>query len=132
MPQRQTSFLVDTDIFIDYLNGVEQMRRILDSTRYKMYYGLVTKKELLAKRNLSSTERGRIQMLLLKYRLIPLDEMIAERFSYLLAKYAKQGLRKADALVAATAWSRTVPLLTRNIRHYRFISEITLINWAVL
>ena len=132
MAQRQTSFLVDTDIFIDYLNGVEQMRRILDSTRYRIYYGTVTKKELLAKRNLSSTERRRIQMLLLKHRLIPLDEVIAERFSFLLTKYTKQGLRKADALVAATAWSRTLPLLTRNVRHYRFISEITLINLAEL
>jgi predicted nucleic acid-binding protein len=130
--RRQTSLLLDMDILINYLNDVEQMRRILDSTPYRVYYGLVTKKELLAKRNLSSTERGRIQMLLLKHRLIPLDEMIAERFSYLLAKYTKQGLRKADALVAATAWSRTLPLLTRNIRHYRFISEITLINWAEL
>lgn len=83
MVQRRTSFLVDTDIFIDYLNGVEQMRRLLDSTRYRVYYAMVTKKELLAKRNLSSTERRRIQMLLLKHRLIPLDEMIAERFSYL-------------------------------------------------
>jgi predicted nucleic acid-binding protein len=126
--RRQTSFLADTDIFIDYLNGVERMRRILDSTRYRVYYGMVTKKELLAKRNLSSTERRRIQMLLLKHRLIPLDEIIAARFSDLLAKDTTQGLRKADALVAATAWSQTLPLLTRNLRHYRFISEITLIN----
>jgi predicted nucleic acid-binding protein len=67
-------------------------------------------------------------MLLAKHRLIPLDEKIAERFSRLLAKYAAQGLRKADALVAATAWSRRLPLLTRNLRHYRFISEIALIE----
>jgi predicted nucleic acid-binding protein len=96
------------------------------------YDAIVTKKELLAKRNLSSTERGQIQMLLLKHRLIPLDKIIAERFSTLIAKYTTQGLRKADALVAATAWSRTLPLLTRNIRHDRFISEITLIDWVAL
>jgi predicted nucleic acid-binding protein len=73
--QRQTSLLVDTDIFIDYLNSAQ---------------------------------------------------------FYLLAKYANHGLRKGDALVAATAWSRTLPLLTRNIRHYRFISEINLIGPAEL
>jgi predicted nucleic acid-binding protein len=130
--QRRTSLLVDTDIFIDYLNGVERMRDILDSTRYRVYYAMVTKKELLAKRNLSTAERRRIQMLLLRHRLIPVDGTIAERFSYLLAKYANHGLRKADALVAATAWSRTLPLLTRNIRHYRFISEINLSDPAEL
>jgi predicted nucleic acid-binding protein len=86
------------------------------------------KKELLAKPGLSATERRRIQMLLQHHRLIPVDGRIAERFSSLLAKYATHGLRKADALVAATAWSRSLPLLTRNIRHYRFISEITLLN----
>ena len=71
-------------------------------------------------------------MLLLHHRQIPVDERIAERFSSLLTKYAARGLRKADALVAATAWSRRLPLLTRNTRHYRFISEITLLSSATL
>ncbi len=132
MARRPISLLADTDIFIDYLNGVKRMREILDPPRYRVYYSMVAKKELLAKPGLSATERRRIQMLLLKHRLIPVDEKIAERFSRLLAKYANHGLRKADALVAATAWSRTFPLLTRNTRHYRFISEITLLDPAEL
>jgi predicted nucleic acid-binding protein len=122
---------VDTDILIDYLNGVERMRAILDSPHYRAYYSTVAKKELLTKPGLlSSTERHRIRMLLLTHRLIPPDKAIAERFSSLLMKYADHGLRKADALVAAIAWSRTLPLLTRNAKHYRFISEITLIDPA--
>ena len=128
MAQRPNSLLVDTDIFIDYLKGIEWAKAILDSPRHRIYYAMVTKKELLAKRGLSSTERRRIRMLLLKHRLIPVDEPIAERFFSLLTKYADQGLRKADALVAATEWSRSMPLFTRNVRHYRFISEITLID----
>lgn len=128
MAQHPTSLLADTDIFIDYLNGLQRMREILDSSRYRIYYSVVTKKELLAKPGLSATERRRIRMLLLKHRQIPIDEKIAERFSRLLPKYAHHGLQKADALVAATTWSRRLPLLTRNARHYRFISEITLIN----
>jgi predicted nucleic acid-binding protein len=67
-------------------------------------------------------------MLLLRHRLIPIDKLIAERFSRLLQKYNHHGLRKADALIAATAWSRKLPLLTRNTKHYRFISEIRLID----
>ena len=81
---------------------------------------------------LSATERQRIQRLLLTHRLIPTDDVIAERFSELLIKYAAQGLRKADALVAATAWCRRLPLVTRNSRHYRFISEIKLLALAQL
>jgi predicted nucleic acid-binding protein len=130
--QRPTAFVVDTDIFIDYLNGVKRMKEILDSPQYRVYYSTVTRKELLAKPGLSATERRRIHMLLLYHRQIPVEEQIAERFSSLLAKYANHGLRKADALVAATAWSRRLPLLTRNTRHYRFISEITLLNLTEL
>lgn len=132
MAPRPAAFVVDTDIFIDYLNGVERMREILDSLRYRVYYSAVSKKELLAKRGLSSAEEQRIRLLLLKHRLIPVDEMIAQRFSHLLAQYADHGLRKADALVAATAWSRRLPLLTGNTKHYHFISEIALIDPAEL
>lgn len=128
MAGRLRTLLVDTDIFIDYLNGVERMRAILDAPDYRIYYSAVTRKELLAKPGLSSTERHRIHLLLQRHRLIPLDEAIAERFSRLLTTYAPHGLRKADALVAATAWSRKLRLLTGNTRHYRFISEITLIH----
>ena len=128
MPQRQRSLVVDTDILIDYLNGIEQMRAILDSPHYRVYYAAVTRKELLAKPGLSATERRRIGMLLLKHRLLPIDKTIAERFSHLFVKYADHGLRKGDALVAATAWSRRLPLLTRNTRHDHFIAEITLLD----
>lgn len=128
MARRPASRLVDTDIFIDYLNGVHRARAILDAPRHRVYYSAVTRKELLGKLGLTSTERRRIERLLQSHRSIPVDDTIAARFSRLLEKYADVGLRKADALVAATAWSRALPLLTRNRRHYRFISEITLIN----
>ena len=59
MARRPTAFLVDTDILIDYLNGVPRMREILDAPRYRVYYSAVTRKELLAKRGLSATERQR-------------------------------------------------------------------------
>ena len=127
-----TSIMADTDIYIDYLNGIQRIRRILDSPHRRVFYSTVTKKELLMKPGLSSTERGRIRMLLLKHRQIPVDERVAGRFSRLLGKYAKRGLRNADALVAATAWSRKLPLLTNNTKHYAFISEINLINPAEL
>lgn len=132
MARRPRSFLVDTDVFIDYLNGLQGTRKILDSPGYRIYYAAVTRKELLGKPGLSTTERQRIQHLLLTHRLIPIDDAIAECFSRLLAKYADHGLRKADALVAATAWCRKLPLLTRNTRHYRFIEEIELLNPARL
>jgi predicted nucleic acid-binding protein len=126
--RRPSSFLVDTDIFIDYLNGFERIRDILDSPLHRVYFAAITRKELLGNPGLSSTDRRRVEILLLKHRLIRVDENIAENFSSLLEKYKRQGLRNGDALVAATAWSRNLPLFTRNVKHYRFIGEIKLID----
>jgi len=126
--RRPSSFVVDTDIFIDYLNGFERMREILDSRLHRVYFAAITRKELLGNPGLSSMERHRVEILLLKHRLIRVDENIAEHFSSLLQKYRRQGLRNGDALVAATAWSRNLPLFTRNVKHYRFIAEIRLID----
>jgi len=123
-----SSFLIDTDIFIDYLNGVSTVKNFLDSPGHKIYYSMVTRKELLRKPGLSSIERGRIERLLAKHRLIPVDNQIAEKFSQLLSPYTGQGIRKADALIAATAWVKKLPLVTRNIKHYQFINEIDLVK----
>lgn len=63
-----------------------------------------------------------------KHRLIPVGDEIAEKFSRLMAKYASQKIRKADALIAATCWAKKLPLVTRNVKHYRFIKEISLLE----
>ena len=128
MAGRPASLLVDTDIFIDYLNGVQRAREILDSPRYIIYYSPVTRKELLRKPGLSTTELQRIRRLLLRHRVVPVDQRIARSFSRLMATFSARGLRNADALIAATAWARALPILTRNTKHYRFISEITVVD----
>lgn len=123
-----TSFLSDTDIFIDYLNGLRTAKQFLDLPGAKVYYSIVTRKELLQKQGLSSTERRRIITLLFKHRLIPVDNDIAKKFSHLMVKYGSQRVRKADALIAATSWAKKLPLLTKNVKHYRFIMEIKLLE----
>ncbi len=121
------SIIIDSDIFIDYLNGITAAKEILHSPLYRVYYTAVSRKELLGMPGLSTSEREKILRLLAKHRLIPIDQEIAKAFASLVAKYAPQGLRKADVLIAATAWAKSLPLVTRNIKHYHFISEVTLI-----
>ena len=79
---------------------------------------------------LSVSEQKKITTLLQTHRMIPLDQNIAIKFSELLHKYSKNPLRNADALVAATAWDRNLPLLTRNKKHYNFIMEIKLLPYG--
>jgi predicted nucleic acid-binding protein len=55
-----------------------------------------------------------------------IDSDISIKYSDLLAKYHERGLQPPDAIIAATAWSKKLPLLTRNRRHFSYIEEIKL------
>lgn len=115
--------LVDTDIFIDFLNS-GYFEAILEGKDFDIYYSAVTKKELLAKQGLKDSEKQAILYVLKKYRIIPITQNIAERFSDVLYEYPE--MSKEDALIAATALDRKLPLITRNWKHYRKIKGLVL------
>jgi predicted nucleic acid-binding protein len=122
----ESALLIDTDILIDYLKSIQPACVLLDSTQFDFYYSSWTRKELLAKPDLKESERQEIDVLLGRFRIVSVDDAIAEKYWVLLKKYESQGLRQADAIIAATAWQKNLPLLTRNQKHFRFISEIEL------
>lgn len=115
--------LVDTDVLIDYLNAGDHSA-ILDDPRSRIYYSVVTRKELLAKDGLRASERDAILEVLSRFRMIPLGPAIADRYSRLRREYPS--LEKEDALVAATALVKGLPLLTRNWKHFRRVSGLVL------
>lgn len=127
-PAPRRSFLVDTDIFIDYLKGFPHSKRLLDNPQHRCYYVAVVRKELLQKRGLSTTERRKILTLLARHYRLGLTDRIADCYSRLLRKYARRPLRPADAVIAAAAWATRLALVTRNQKHYTFVSEITVID----
>ncbi len=119
----KVKLLIDTDIFIDYLN-TGFLSTIFDRKSFELYYSVVTKKELLSKIGLKEAERQAILMTLKRYRIIPLDDRIAGKYSDLRRKHPP--LEKEDALIAATALVRRLPLVTRNWKHYKVIEGLTL------
>lgn len=121
------SYLVDTDILIDWLKGLSWAKRLIWSGKNRLYCSSITRKELLSKQGLADSERKRIMRLLHHIRVLEVDAVIAVAASELLQKYPHTPLQTSDALVAATAWTKNLPLLTRNDKHYSFIEEITLV-----
>ncbi|HJS67209.1 MAG TPA: PIN domain-containing protein [Nitrospiraceae bacterium] len=115
--------LVDTDIFIDYFN-TSRFYALFDSTRFTVYYSIITKKELLTKPGLRDTERESILAELNRCRLIALSDSITARYSDLRRRHPS--LEKGDALIAATALVKRLPLMTRNKRHFRVVNGLTL------
>ena len=117
------SLLVDTDIFIDYFN-TSRFNALFDSTRFTVYYSIITKKELLTKPGLRASERESILVELSRCRLIPLSDSIAARYSDLRHRFPS--LDKGDTLIAATALVKRLPLMTRNKRHFQMVTGLTL------
>ena len=118
--------LIDTDIFIDYLKGMSPAKAVFRSRDIDIYCSILTKKELLSKPGLEDSERKKIISILRDLKIISIDPDISLKYSDLLAKYHDNRLQPPDAIIAATAWSKKLPLLTRNRRHFSYIEEIKL------
>jgi predicted nucleic acid-binding protein len=117
------SLLLDTDIFIDYFN-TGRFHALFDSSRFIVYYSIITRKELLTKPGLRDNERASIMAELSRCRLIALTASIAARYSDLRRRYPS--LEQSDALIAATALIKRLPLMTRNKRHFKIVSDLIL------
>jgi predicted nucleic acid-binding protein len=115
--------LVDTDVFIDYFNSGRHTS-ILEDRRAAIYYSVVTRKELLGKPGLKDSERDAIVDALRRFRLVPLTPAIAAR--YAAVRRNTPGLEREDALIAATALEKRLPLMTRNWRHFRRVAGLAL------
>ena len=117
------SLLLDTDIFIDYFN-TGRFHTLFDSSRFTVYYSAITKKELLTKPGLRDNERASILAELAQCRLITLSDSITTRYSDLRRQHPS--LEKGDALIAATALVKHLPLMTRNKRHFQIVPGLIL------
>lgn len=124
----ENQLLVDTDVLIAYLNR-RSYRNYLESPRYRVYYSAVTKKELLSKRGLKTSERKAILTLLRRFHLVSIDQRVADEYSRVRSLYPS--LAMGDALIGASALTRKLPLLTLNLRHFRPIQGLVLLPVAV-
>lgn len=118
--------LIDTDILVDYLKGIRAARELFKIEKIDLYCSILSKKELLSKEGLKNSEKERIFNLLTKIKVLRIDDGINKKYFSLMKKYGEKPERLADYLIAATAWSKRLPLLTRNRKHFAHIKEITL------
>jgi predicted nucleic acid-binding protein len=118
--------LIDTDIIIDSLKGIRAAKELFRTEGVDLYCSILTKKELLSKGGLRDSERRRIINLLARMKVLRIDNDIKNKFLFLIKKYGERPERTADYIIAATAWSKKLPLLTRNRKHFEHIKEIKL------
>ena len=123
--------LVDTDILIDNLRGVEAALARLEQEEQQTVLAIssVTRKELLLG-CANKPQQRKVLKFLQRFALIRITAEIDTDADALLEQYAlSHGLLMADALIAATARVSGCPLLSKNQKDFRFIEGLHLLPY---
>jgi predicted nucleic acid-binding protein len=115
---------LDSDILIDHLRGYEPARQYLkrfEAGEMQGYLSIITVAELAAGQMRQAQEEEKIHRLLALFTPLALDFTMAWRGGEIRRQYHT---RMADALIAATALIRHLPLSTRNLQHFTLIKGL--------
>ena len=104
--------LFDTNVLIDYLNGIAEADRELSRYAYKAI-SVITWMEVLA--GTSPADEAAVRAWLLSFDILPLDDTIAERA---VAIRKTRRIRLPDAIIWATAHVHSLLLVSRNTKDF--------------
>ena len=109
--------LVDTDVLVDHLRGQRRLR----ARNRRIAVSAVTRCELFAGRD----EPDVLGRLLAPMVALEVDSAVAE-----LAGTVRReaGIATPDALIAATALIHSLPLLTRNRKHFERVDDLVVVT----
>jgi len=120
--------LLDTNILIEifkgnssivsYLSKIDKTFAISSITQMELFYGAFNKKEIKTLDNFMKN-----------FHIYHLTPSISSTAVDLIKIYAKShNLTLPDALIAATAIVKNVPLFTPNLKDFKYISQIKLLK----
>ena len=119
--------LIDTDVIIDHLRGIEEARKLLkavENGRLSAYFSTITEVELYSGNKMEGkAEKRRAQLLLDLMHRVDVNGEIAGKAGELCRRYQ---IELPNALIAATAIRVRAKLVTRNIKHYETIKKLTI------
>ncbi len=129
-------YLIDTDIIMYSLkneNGVNQ--NFLDRKNDPKFISVVTYGELLYGAHKSrhfQKNLATVMRLADIYPILEVDRSVMESFALLKADVSKQGLPQddLDLLIASTALSHNLTLVTNNQKHFSRIPDLKMENWV--
>ena len=125
--------VVDTDILIDVSREIDAAITALQHIEHSssLAISVVTQMELIVGCR-DNSELQILEKFLSRFQILALNEQTSSVAVNLMRDYRlSHGLLVADALIAATAISRQLPLLTKNQRDYRFLSELELLSYPL-
>ncbi len=121
-------YTLDTNAIIYYLKDDSDAVLILRDIFIKdipIYISSLTEVELFAFPNLSSDEEEQIEEILQTISIIPLDSRIARIAGFLRRTYR---LKTGDSAIAATALFTRTTLITRNVKDFRKVNDLSILH----
>jgi len=116
--------LIDTDVIIDYLRDRPEAVFYLENLTDLLLISAVTVAELYAGVR-AGGERKALDSFIQAFEIVAVNEEIAVRGGLYRRDYSKShNIGLADALIAATADSRNVELVTLNKKHFPMLSNV--------
>jgi len=124
--EKISKFLIDSDILIDFLRGLNKTRGFLFKLRKEgeLLISVINVVEIYSGKEIKNTKKRKIiDQFLNGFKIIPLDENLSKLAGEIRLNYY---LPFADAIVAATAIYTGSVLATRNIKHFSKIKNLKL------
>ena len=117
--------LVDTDVLIWYLRGNDKAKEIIDGLP-SFSISVITYMELVQgmrnKRELTELRRALRDW---KAKIIYINEEISSKAMFLVERhFLSDSMQLADALIASTALTNGMPILTGNDKHYKVLTQL--------
>lgn len=120
------TLLIDTDVIIDYLRGQKDAVAYIEGLIEKPLLSAITIAELYGGVR-EGDERNALNAFIKAFDIVDVDEAIATKGGLFRRDYGKShGVGLADAMIAASAYSRNATVVTLNKKHFP-MTEITVI-----
>jgi len=117
--------LIDTDVLIWYMRGNHKAFELIENI-YSFNISVITYMELIqGMRNKQELTEFRKALNDWNGKIIQLNEEIsAKAMFYIERHYLSHALKLADALIASTALTNGLTLITGNDKHFKIIKEL--------
>ena len=117
--------IIETDVLIWYMRGNKKAFDLIENLN-SFQISVITYMELVqGMRNKNELNELRKALRIWNTKIIYINEDISSKAMFYVEKYSlSHSVEISDALIAATAVSDALPLLTGNDKHYKVISDL--------
>jgi len=126
------ALLFDTCVLIDCLRGHDASRKIIETAlagKIQPALSVISTMELQAGSLMDNPIiKEKTENLLSCFTVLPITDTESITAGLLLRRYRSQGLTPMDALIAATAIETGAVLITRNVKHFRMIHDLVVLD----